>query len=99
MTVSVRRAASHATPGGAISAACAVTPPTGGSSSSSSSLSSSDDRCEFHELVLEADEARQCYSDATREVGQLERYLDAVKVALETSERETATVQAMAADA
>jgi hypothetical protein len=45
------------------------------------------------------DEARQRYSDATHEVSQLERYLDAIRVALEASERETTTVQAAAVDA
>jgi hypothetical protein len=50
-----------------------------------------DDWCEFRELVRVEDEARQCYSDATHEVGWLERCLDAIKVALEASERETST--------
>lgn len=66
-----------------------VTPPTRGSSSSSSS---SDDRREFHKIICGADEARQHYSDATREVSLLEHYLDAVGVALDALERETATV-------
>ena len=70
-----------------------MTLPIGGSSSSSSSL---DDRREFHELVRGADEAHQRYSDATHEVSRLEHYLDTVRVALETLERETATAQAAA---
>ena len=45
------------------------------------------------------DEDRQCYSNATREVGQLERCLDAVGVALVASERETTIAQAAIADA
>ena len=55
----------------------------------SSSSSSSDDRREFHELVHMANEARQCYSDATLAVDRLERYLDTVGVALAASEVET----------
>ena len=77
-------------PAGPIDAARAVPPPIGGSSSSSSS---SDDRHEFPELVRGADEACQHYSDATREVSRLERCLDAVWVALEASERETAVLR------
>jgi hypothetical protein len=73
-------------PWGAVDAAHAVTPPTGGSRSLSSS---SDGRHEFYELVHEEDEARQCFSDATREVSRLERCLDAIWVALEASKRET----------
>ena len=63
-----------------------MTPPTGGSSSSSSF---SDDQREFYELVHGVDEARQRYSDATSEVSWLEHCLDAIRVALEASERET----------
>jgi hypothetical protein len=73
-----------------------MTPPTGGSSSS---LSSSDDRREFHELTCKADKACQRYSDATCEASWLEYCLDAVRVALEALERETATARAVAADA
>jgi chromosome segregation ATPase len=73
-----------------------MTLPIGGSSSSSSS---SDDRCEFHELDRGADEARQHYSDATREVSRLERCLDAIRVALEALERETTIAQAAGVDA
>ena len=58
-----------------------------------------DDRREFRELVHAADEARQRYSDATCEVGRLERCIDAVGVALTASERETATAQAATTDA
>jgi rhamnose utilization protein RhaD (predicted bifunctional aldolase and dehydrogenase) len=65
----------------------------------SSSSSSSDDRLEFCELVRWADEARQCYSNATHEVSRLERYLDTVRVALEASKRETAAMQAATANA
>ena len=39
------------------------------------------------------------FADATREVSQLKRYFDAVRVALETSEREIAAMQAAATDA
>jgi hypothetical protein len=46
---------------------------------------------EFHELIQAADESHQLYSDATREVGQLELCLDTVELALSASERETAT--------
>jgi hypothetical protein len=65
----------------------------------SSSSSSSDDRWEVHELVRVANEARQRYFDATREVGRLERCLNAIGVALTALERETATAQAVTADA
>jgi len=58
---------------------------------SSSSSSTSNDWREFHELVRGADEAHQCYSDATREVSRLECCLNAIRVALEASERESAT--------
>ena len=99
MTVCVPEAASHAVSRGATSAAHAMTPPIGGSSSSSSSLSSLDDRREFHELVHRADESHQRYSDATHKVSRLECCLDAIRVALEASERETATAQVVATDA
>jgi hypothetical protein len=83
------KAASRAAPAGAIDAIRDVTPPTGGSSSSSPSL---DDWHEFCELVHGADKACQHFSDATREVSRLECYLEAVRVALEASERETTAV-------
>ena len=86
------RAASHTTSGGAIGTAHAVTLPTRGLSSSSSSSSCLDDQHEFRELVRRVDEARQRYSDSTYEVSQLECCLDAVRVALEASKRETAVV-------
>ena len=89
------RAASRIAPVGAINAARAVTPPTRGLSSSSSS---SDDRPKFYELVYGADEACRRFFDATHEVNLLERYLEAVRVALEASEREIAAMQAVAAD-
>ena len=66
---------------------------------SSTSSSSSDDRREFCGLVRKADEVSQRYSDATREVGQLERYLEAIRMVLEASKRETTATQVMAADA
>jgi hypothetical protein len=69
-----------------------VTLPIGGSTSSSSSSSSSNDRREFHELTRAVDEARQHYFDTTRDVVWLEHCLNAVRVALEASERETAAV-------
>jgi hypothetical protein len=75
---------------GAASATRAMTLPIGGSSSSSLSSSSLDDWCEFHEHVREANEARQRYSDATREVSQLERCLDTIRVALKALEMEIA---------
>lgn len=68
-----------------------MTPSSAGSGSSSSSSSYSDDRREFQELIRAAGGAHQRYSDATHEVGRLELYLDAVRVALAASERETAT--------
>ena len=80
------RATTHAASARATSATRAVTPPTRESSSSSSSL---DDRREFHELIRGADEARQRFSDATCEVSRLERCLEAVRVVLEASKRET----------
>ena len=80
---------------GAIDAAHIVTPSTRGLSSSSSSL---DDGYEFHELIRGVDEARQRFSDATREVSRLERCLEAIWVSLEASEREIATAQATVAD-
>ena len=67
--------------------------------SSSSSSSSLKDQWEFHELIHAADEARQRYSNATREVGWLERCLDAIGVALKTSEVETTAMQAGTTDA
>jgi DNA repair exonuclease SbcCD ATPase subunit len=73
-----------------------MTLPTGGSSSSSSSL---EDRCDFRELIRGTDEAYQRYSDATCKVSQLERYLNAVRVAIEASEWETTAAQMAAADA
>ena len=45
------------------------------------------------------DEAHQRYSDATREVGWLERCLDVVRVALEASEIETTAMQVTVIDA
>jgi hypothetical protein len=66
---------------------------------SSSSSSSSDDRREFRELVRRADEAYQRYSDATHEVSQLEHCLEAVRVAIKASKRETVVAQAVATDA
>jgi hypothetical protein len=50
----------------------------------------SEDQREFYELVRGANEAHQCYSNATREVSWPERYLDAIRVALKALERETA---------
>jgi hypothetical protein len=58
-----------------------------------------DDRREFRELIRAVDKACQHYSDATHEVGRLERCLDDIRVALEASERETVAAQAAAADA
>ena len=81
---------------GATAGACALTPPIGGSSSS---LSSSNDRCEFHEVVHGVDEAHLLYSDATYKVSQLEHCLEAVRVALEASERETTATWVVPYDA
>jgi len=69
------------------------------SSSFSSSSSSSNDQREFYVLFHVVDEAHQCYSDATREVGRLERCLDTIRVALAALERETTTMQAATTDA
>jgi hypothetical protein len=72
-----------------------MTPPTWESSSLSSS---SDERREFHKLVRRANESHQPYFDATYKVSLLERYLNAVRVALKASERETAAAQVATAD-
>ena len=96
MIACVCRVASHTMSGGVGHGTCAVTLPTGGLSSSSSSL---DNRCEFHELICEVDEARQCYSDTTHKVSWVECCLDAIRVALEALEREIATLQAAAVSA
>jgi hypothetical protein len=45
---------------------------------------------EFHELIRGANEAHQRYSNTTHEVSWLKHCLDAVRVALEASKRETA---------
>ena len=45
------------------------------------------------------DESHRLYSDTTREVGQLQLYLDTIEVALFASERETAAAQVAAIDA
>ena len=45
------------------------------------------------------DESHRLYSDTTREVGQLQLYLDTIEVALFASERETTTMWVAAADA
>ena len=95
LTVHVHRVASRATFVGAASATRATTPPAGGSSPSLSSLG---DRRELRELAREADEACQHCSDTTREASQLERCLDAIRVALEASERETIATWAAAID-
>ena len=58
-----------------------------------------DDRWAFHKLIRGVDEARQRYSDTTHEVGRLELCLDAVKVVLSASERETDTAQVVTSDA
>ena len=52
-------------------------------------MSSLDDRREFRKLIRGVDEAHQHDSDATHKVRRLERCLDAIRVALEASERET----------
>jgi hypothetical protein len=57
------------------------------------------DRCEFRELIRAADKACQHYSNDTHEVGQLERCLDAIRVALKASKRENVAAQVAAADA
>ena len=72
-----------------------MTLPSRGLSSSSSSL---EDWCEFCELIRGADEDLRCYSDATHEVSRLQHYLEAIRVALEASERETIAMQAAAID-
>lgn len=74
--------------GGAAIATNASTPLVVGLGSSSSS-SSLDDHWEFCELVRAVEDGYQRYSDATRDVGCLERYLDTVGVALSTSKTET----------
>ena len=46
-----------------------------------------------------AEEAHRRYSDATHEVGRLDRCVNAIGVALAASERETTATQAVTADA
>jgi hypothetical protein len=95
LTACVCRTASHATSRGVASAARAMTPPTGESSSLSSS---SNEWREFRELVRRANESHQPYFNATCKVSLLERYLNAIRVALKASERETAAAQVATAD-
>jgi hypothetical protein len=54
-----------------------------------SSSSSSESGQDIQNLIRERREARNLYSEATLEVGQLEQCLDAVKIALSASEEET----------
>lgn len=84
---------------GPIGTAHAVTSPAAGLSLSSLSSCSLDDQHEFCKLIQAADEAHQCYSNSTHEVGRLERCLEAIRVALEASEREITAMQAVAIDA
>ena len=94
LIVNASRAISHAvaTTEGSTDVARAMTPPAVGLSLSSSSSSSSNDHRGFYELIHGANESHRLYSDATREVGWLQLCLDAVEVALSTSERETTVV-------
>ena len=62
-------------------------------SSSSSSSSSSELGQDIQNLIRERREAGNLYSKATVEVGRLEQCLDAVKIALSTSEEETNVAQ------
>ena len=56
---------------------------------SSSSSSKSYDSQDVRNLICERREARNLYSEATREVGRLALCLDTVKIALSTSKEET----------
>ena len=64
------------------------------SSSSSSKLGQ-----DIQNLIRERKEAENLYSKATREVGQLELCLDAVKISLSASEEETNVAQMRADEA
>ena len=64
---------------------------------SSLSLSSLGGHREFHRLIHEVDETHRRFSMATYEARWLELALDIAKVALATSEGETAAAQAAAA--
>ena len=54
-----------------------------------SSSSSSESGQDIHNLIHERREARNLYSEAMLEVGQLKQCLDAVKIAFSASEEET----------
>ena len=68
-------------------------------SSSLSSSSSSESGQDIQNLIRERREARNLYSDATLEVGQLEQCLDAIKIALSASKEETSVAQMRADEA
>jgi hypothetical protein len=53
-------------------------------------------QCEFREVRCAAEKAHERYLDSTHEVHRLEGYLGAVEVALEASEGEATTAQAVA---
>jgi hypothetical protein len=67
--------------------------------SSSSSDFESGRRRELRDLVRKASEARGRYSDVTRKIGRLESDLATIQAVLCTSEEETASTLAEAADA
>ena len=68
-------------------------------SSSLSSSSSSESGQDIQNLIRERREARNLYSDATLEVGQLEQCLDVIKTTLFASEEDTNVVQMRADEA
>ena len=68
-------------------------------SSSSSSDSESYDGQDVWNLIRERREARNLYSEATREVGRLELCHDVVKIAFSASEEETNVAQMRANEA
>ena len=65
----------------------------------SSSSSESYDSQDVQNLIYERREAGNLYSEATREVGRLKLYLDAVKIALSATKEETNVAQMRADEA
>ena len=65
----------------------------------SSSSSESYDSQDVQNLIYERREAKNLYSEATREVGRLKLCLDAIKTALSASEEDTNVAQMRANEA
>ena len=78
---------------------CASEAHLAGSMVSSSLSSSSELGQDIRNLICERREGGKLYSEATLEVGRLEQCLDAVKIALSTSEEETNVAQMRADEA